>query len=202
MARIRTIKPEFFTSEDIVTLTPLARLLYIALWCEADREGRLKWKPVTFKMRYLPKDDIDIEKIGGELIERRHVLLYGDGLAWLPKFKDHQYINPREAASVLPSPPVDSVDNSRVIDATARVSDTHVGKEGKEGKGNEHASGTRESVESEDKPKVNGAWWKTHAGIDAKGIELGVKPMRGEEYPAYTSRLFEVINERKKAIQT
>lgn len=26
MARIRTIKPEFFTSEDIVSLTPLATL--------------------------------------------------------------------------------------------------------------------------------------------------------------------------------
>ena len=45
MARIRTIKPEFFTSEDIVALSPLARLLFIALWCEADREGRLVWKP-------------------------------------------------------------------------------------------------------------------------------------------------------------
>ena len=39
VARIRTIKPDFFTSEDIVVLTPWARLLYIALWCEADREG-------------------------------------------------------------------------------------------------------------------------------------------------------------------
>jgi hypothetical protein len=40
MARIRTIKPEFFTSEDIVSLTPLARLFYVSLWCEADREAR------------------------------------------------------------------------------------------------------------------------------------------------------------------
>jgi hypothetical protein len=43
VARIRTIKPEFFTSEDIVSLPPLTRLLYIALWCEADKEGRLAW---------------------------------------------------------------------------------------------------------------------------------------------------------------
>jgi len=52
VARIRTIKPEFFTSEDIVSLAPLTRLLYIALWCEADKEGRLAWKPLTFKLRY------------------------------------------------------------------------------------------------------------------------------------------------------
>lgn len=44
MARIRTIKPEFFTSEDIVSLSPLARLFYVSLWCEADREGRLDWR--------------------------------------------------------------------------------------------------------------------------------------------------------------
>ena len=41
MARIRTIKPEFFTSDDICALSPRARLLYVGLWCEADREGRL-----------------------------------------------------------------------------------------------------------------------------------------------------------------
>ena len=45
MSRIRSIKPEFFTSEDIVSMTPLARLFYVSLWCEADREGRLDWKP-------------------------------------------------------------------------------------------------------------------------------------------------------------
>jgi len=54
MARIRTIKPEFFTSEDIVSLTPHARLLYIAMWCEADKEGRMTWRPKTLKMRYFP----------------------------------------------------------------------------------------------------------------------------------------------------
>ena len=45
MAYIRTIKATFFTSDDIVSLSPLARLLYIALWTEADREGRLYWRP-------------------------------------------------------------------------------------------------------------------------------------------------------------
>ena len=49
MARIRTIKPEFFTSDDICALSPRARLLYIGLWCEADREGRLVWAPRGFK---------------------------------------------------------------------------------------------------------------------------------------------------------
>lgn len=141
MARIRTIKPEFFSSEDIVALTPWARLLYISLWCEADREGRMTWKPGTFKLRYFPGDEVNVENISVELLGRGLVVLYGKGLAYIPKFKDHQHINPREAASVLPAP--DEI--SRVKHASARVSDTQGGREGKEGK--ERASLTRTGFE-------------------------------------------------------
>jgi len=104
MARIRTIKPDFFTSEDIVEISPLARLLYIAIWCEADREGRLEWKPKTFKLRYLPADNVDIMALCEEIIQRGLVVLYGDGLAYIPTFVDHQHINSKEAGSLLPSP--------------------------------------------------------------------------------------------------
>lgn len=107
MARIRTIKPEFFTSEDIVCLTPLARLFYVSLWCEADREGRLAWKPKTLKMRYLPADDADPEVLGTELVGAGLIQLYEvDGCiyAWIPGFAKHQVINNKEAASTLPDP--------------------------------------------------------------------------------------------------
>lgn len=128
MARIRTVKPEFFTSEDIVELSSFARLLYIALWCESDREGRFVWKPKTFKIRYFPVDPVDIDELCEELINRGLVKLYGDGLAYIPKFLDHQHVNPRESASILPSP-----DNAspRVEHASPRDSDVQVGKEGK-----------------------------------------------------------------------
>jgi 5-methylcytosine-specific restriction endonuclease McrA len=104
MARIRTIKPEFFTSEDIVALSPLARLLYVGLWCEADKEGRLEWKPITFKMRYLPADECDIRALCAELVSRNVVRLYGEGLAYIPGFSRHQHVNPRESESTLPAP--------------------------------------------------------------------------------------------------
>lgn len=128
MARIRTIKPDFFTSEDIVELEPMARLLYVALWCEADREGRMAWKPRTFKMRYFPGDDCDIDALCDALVTRGLVSLYGDGLAYIPSFSAHQHVNPREAASLFPSP---NDENSCVSDASARVSDVQVGKERK-----------------------------------------------------------------------
>lgn len=128
MARIRTIKPEFFTSEDIVELSAFARLLYIAIWCEADREGRLEWKPKTFKLRYFPADDVNIESLCEEITTRGLVKPYGDKLAYIPAFLDHQHINPRESASTLPAPK-DS--NPRVKHASPRVSDAQVGREGK-----------------------------------------------------------------------
>jgi len=105
MGRIRTIKPDFFTSEDIVGLSPLARLLYIATWCEADREGRLIWRPKTFKLRYMPGDDCDIEALASELIDAGVVVIYeADGLAYaeIPSFTRHQVINNRETASTIP----------------------------------------------------------------------------------------------------
>lgn len=140
MARIRTIKPEFFTSEDIVELSPFARLLYVALWCEADREGRMVWRPKTFKLRYFPADSIDVDALCEEIIERGLVVLYGDGLAYIPKFLDHQHVNPRESASSLPAPnDASSTREPRVNNASARDSDAQVGREGKEV--NTHASG-------------------------------------------------------------
>lgn len=135
MARIRTIKPEFFTSEDIVSLDPLARLLYVALWCEADREGRLLWKPRTFKMRYLPADDCDVEALCSQLVAAQLVKLYGEGCAWIPKFGQHQHLNPREAASSLPDPHASVTRRPRVGHASVTVktrdSDAQGGREWK-----------------------------------------------------------------------
>jgi hypothetical protein len=127
MARIRTIKPEFFTSEDIVSLTPYARLLYIAIWCEADREGRLNWKPNTLKMRYFPADNMDIQSHCKELIESGLIVIYGNGLAYIPKFSDHQHINPRESESKITPPELTR--ELRVVDASVTRREEGKGKE-------------------------------------------------------------------------
>ena len=151
MARIRTVKPDFFTSEDIVGLSFPARLLYVALWCEADREGRLVWRPPTFKLRYFPGDKVNIETLAQELVLRDLVVLYGDGLAYIPTFLAHQVINPREKPSSLPIPST-SVDPG--LHASARVSDAsnpdlhaQIGREGKgrERKGKEGVERSRGS---------------------------------------------------------
>jgi hypothetical protein len=127
MARIRTIKPEFFTSEDIVSMSPLARLFYVSLWCEADREGRFEWKPKTFKLRYLPGDNCDMDMLSSELIDAGLVILYqveGKTYAEIPTFKKHQVINNRESDSEIPA---------RVPHASS-TRQARVSVEGKEGR--------------------------------------------------------------------
>lgn len=130
MARIRTIKPEFFTSEDIVSLTPLSRLFYVSLWCESDREGRLEWKPGTFKMRYFPGDSCDIHAMGDELVANKLIVIYavdGKTYAEIPTFKEHQIINNRETLSSIP-PRVNHASTTRQPRVKAE------GKEGREGR--------------------------------------------------------------------
>lgn len=131
MARIRTIKPEFFTSEDIVSLSPMGRLLYIALWCEADREGRLVWKPKTFKIRYFPADACEIDPLCAELLASGLVCLYGEGLAHIPRFGAHQHVNPRESVSSLPDPHAPVTRRPRVGTRVSTVTDAQGGREGK-----------------------------------------------------------------------
>lgn len=65
MARIRTIKPEFWTSEQIVACSPMARLLFIGLWNFCDDGGRIPFSPQNLKMRIFPGDDISSENVRG-----------------------------------------------------------------------------------------------------------------------------------------
>lgn len=136
MARIRTIKPEFFTSEDIVSMSPLARLFYVSLWCESDREGRLEWKPGTFKMRYLPGDDCSVQELATELIDKGLITLYtvnGKQYAEIPTFTEHQVINNRESASTIPANP----GHAALTRESGVKAEGKEGREGKEGKGKE-----------------------------------------------------------------
>ena len=65
--RIRTIKPDFFKHDKVSDLKPLARLLFISLWCLADRRGRLEDRPKRIKVECLPYDDCDVDALLWEL---------------------------------------------------------------------------------------------------------------------------------------
>lgn len=71
MARIRTIKPDFWTSEQIVECSPIARLLFVGLWNFVDDGGAMPLSPRRIKMQIFPGDDFDLSTLCGWLAELR-----------------------------------------------------------------------------------------------------------------------------------
>src|SRR6185437_10991389 len=69
MARIRTIKPEFFSSEQIVECSSSARLLFVGLWCFADDGGVHQYSVKRIKMEIFPGDDISDQQLAAWLTE-------------------------------------------------------------------------------------------------------------------------------------
>jgi len=108
MARARNIKPGFFLNDDLAELEPLARLLFIGLWCVADREGRLEYRPKKIKAAVLPYDDCDIESLIQELCKYEFITVYTvDNIEYIQvvNFKKHQNPHLKEKGSTIPPPP-------------------------------------------------------------------------------------------------
>lgn len=63
MPRIRSIKPEFWTSGQIIECSTNARLLFIGLWNFCDDEGRHTYRPKQIKAEVFPADDISADDI-------------------------------------------------------------------------------------------------------------------------------------------
>lgn len=107
MARLRTLKPEFFTHEILGELSPLHRLFYAGLWCHADREGRLEDRPKYLKAVILPYDDGDADLMLNDLASHGFVVRYvvdGRRLLAIPAFSKHQQPHKKERPSTLPAP--------------------------------------------------------------------------------------------------
>lgn len=79
MARIRTIKPEFWTSEQVMECSAMARLLFIGIWNFCDDAGNHPMSPKTIKALVFPGDDITAQAVDGllaELVANRLITLY------------------------------------------------------------------------------------------------------------------------------
>lgn len=93
MARIRTIKPDFFKDEVIAEMKAPSRLLYIGLWILADREGRMADKPNRIKIEIFPYEKINVDAILNELHEREFISRYeknGIKIIQIKSFHRHQ----------------------------------------------------------------------------------------------------------------
>lgn len=156
MARYRTIKPEFWTSEQVVDCSPTARLLFVGLWNFCDDSGIHPYAPKQIKMEIFPGDDFTIENIEsmlGELISNGLINTYHiDNKRYLivtgwkhQKIEKPTYKHPKPIDFDNPSPT-----NRRLIDdpsvtEKSRVESSRVeksrGERECEGKGVERESG-------------------------------------------------------------
>lgn len=142
LARIRTIKPGFFKNEQLAELSFAHRLLFVGLWTQADREGRLEDRPRRLKAELFPYDDVDVSAMLQDMATAELIARYevdGTSYIWIPKFLDHQRPHYSEPPSTYPAVDVGLTHAAEISAATAEiVVPATLGREGsEEGKGKE-----------------------------------------------------------------
>jgi hypothetical protein len=107
VARIRTVKPNFFRHEGLQDLAKrvgdaIVMLVYEGLWTQADSEGRFEWKPRQLKLDILPFLDFDMDAMLAALAGDGFIRAYevsGKKYGEIPSFSEHQRITGKEKES-------------------------------------------------------------------------------------------------------
>lgn len=121
LARSRLIKPGFFTNDVLGECDPLARILFAGLWCHADSEGRLEYRPKKLKAEILPFDKCSVESLMKQLTSRGFVIAYKIGdvtYLQIVTFSKHQHPHHREQPSPIPAPGQPEAGPSLALDET------------------------------------------------------------------------------------
>jgi uncharacterized phage protein (TIGR02220 family) len=111
MARIRTIKPEFWTDEKIVQLPLQTRLFFIGLFNFADDFGAFEDKPDQLHYQIFPGEqgfdgaaELDL-LLAAELIEKGINAETGDEIFKITNFEKHQKVDRPTKSKILPNDP-------------------------------------------------------------------------------------------------
>lgn len=99
MARIRTIKPEFWDDLKLSKITRDSRLLYIGLWNFSDDLGVIIGDSLWIKSKVFPFDQIQMQQFDKwieELVKNGFISQFshkGEDFYYLPNLTRHQVIN-------------------------------------------------------------------------------------------------------------
>jgi hypothetical protein len=108
MARIRTIKPEFWEDEKIAGLPIPCRLFFIGIWNFADDFGVVRGNPSILKAKIFPYDDLKVSEIEGwikDLVHYRMIVPIthnNESYYVIRTFQSHQMIDKRYQKCILP----------------------------------------------------------------------------------------------------
>lgn len=128
MARIRTIKPEFWSSEQLIACSRDARLLFIGLWNFSDDFGVHSASYVRLKAEVFPADDLSVSEMKSlidELINQRLIFEYeaqGQTFWFITGWKSHQKID--RPNGKYPRPTEESV--KKFVDHSSLIRDPFV----------------------------------------------------------------------------
>jgi len=131
MARIRTIKPEFWSDGALIECSLSARLLFIGTWNFADDRGNLDRSAKQIKARVFPADAIDCEPLLHELMTQGLLVEYSASdkkYLHIQGFTKHQLID-------RPSKPTCPAFDESLITRRGLVEDSQQEGKGREGKG-------------------------------------------------------------------
>ena len=106
MARSRNIKPSLFKNELLGQADPFLTLLFINLWCLADKEGRLEDRPLRIKAETFPyREELNINRYLTELQQLGFIHRYQHAqtkIIQVISFSKHQSPHKTERPSELP----------------------------------------------------------------------------------------------------
>jgi hypothetical protein len=141
VARIRSIKPEFWSHERLAQCSRDARLLFIGLWNHCDDLGRARAHPALIKGQVFPYDQIDVVPLLEELERGEFIRRYEhDGQMYLevPSWDRHQVINKPSKTTALPAPAAAAkTTRKRATAPLPEPSGSTTPRKGREGKGEE-----------------------------------------------------------------
>jgi uncharacterized phage protein (TIGR02220 family) len=152
MARIRTIKPEFWTSEQIAECSPTSRLLFIGIWNFCDDHGLHPASVKRLKMQIFPSDAIADEEIASmvhELETAGLLMAYqadGKGYWQVTGWEKHQKIEKPTYRHPLPEGQKAAENSPPSPRAVAEESPSPRPRNGMESKGSKALSGKPDAV--------------------------------------------------------
>lgn len=187
MARIRTIKPEFFRHEGLQDLAAKhgahVMLVFAGLWGHADRAGQFEWRPRQLKLDILPFLDFDMGTTLDILAEAGFIERYevdGKSYGLIPSFADHQRFSGKEAQEKVkhPAPP------AKKVGSVGEAPEKHVPVQEEEGNGIREGKGKGERASAPLSPNASPSSSKPNVAKREHWPEGGIVPepwLRGAE---------------------
>lgn len=212
MARIRTIKPDFWKDEDLSELPEITHLFAAALLNYADDEGYFNANPKLIKAELFPlrEPSLSIHGMLNELSNMGYLTLFSDGsgkfYGLINNFTKHQKINRPTVSKLSSITETCAVVTELSVNAHGKLTESSLSphpRKGKEGKGKEgkgDMSGKPDDAACENLPEHEAIeYLNKKTGRNYRPVESNLKLVRGRLREGFTLEDLKAVVDRKVA---